>query len=101
MSNKTFNPIRAIVDSMKVKPNPNKTTIALSIGELETLDREAGIVPPTPILMGWLERMEVEGGSEHWAWKINLLAVLFFSPHEKGTLQCLETCLQILKLPKQ
>ena len=101
MSNKTFNPIRAIVDSMKVKPNPNKTTIALSIGELETLDREAGIVPPTPILMGWLERMEVEGGSEHWAWKINLLAVLFFSPHEKGTLQCLETCLQSLKLPKQ
>uniref|UniRef100_A0A8C0I334 Tyrosine aminotransferase n=1 Tax=Balaenoptera musculus TaxID=9771 RepID=A0A8C0I334_BALMU len=33
MSNKTFNPIRAIVDSMKVKPNPNKTTIALSIGD--------------------------------------------------------------------
>ncbi|EPY81976.1 tyrosine aminotransferase [Camelus ferus] len=33
MSNKTFNPIRAIVDSMKVQPNPNKTTIALSIGD--------------------------------------------------------------------
>lgn len=37
MSNKTFNPIRTIVDSMKVKPNPNKTMIALSIGELGTL----------------------------------------------------------------
>ncbi|KAI4534396.1 hypothetical protein MG293_015256 [Ovis ammon polii] len=33
MSNKTFNPIRAIVDNMKVKPNPNKTMIALSIGD--------------------------------------------------------------------
>ncbi|XP_049642366.1 tyrosine aminotransferase [Suncus etruscus] len=33
MANKTFNPIRAIVDTMKVKPNPNKTTISLSIGD--------------------------------------------------------------------
>lgn len=33
MSNKTFNPIRTIVDSMKVKPNPDKAMIALSIGE--------------------------------------------------------------------
>lgn len=38
MSNNTFNPIRAIVDSMKVKPNPDKTMISLSIGELGTLD---------------------------------------------------------------
>lgn len=34
MANNTFNPIRAIVDSMKVKPNPDKTMISLSIGEL-------------------------------------------------------------------
>ncbi|XP_072492613.1 tyrosine aminotransferase [Notamacropus eugenii] len=33
MSKKTFNPIRAIVESMKVKPNPNKTMISLSIGD--------------------------------------------------------------------
>ncbi|XP_036604820.1 tyrosine aminotransferase [Trichosurus vulpecula] len=33
MSKKTFNPIRAIVDSMKVEPNPNKTMISLSIGD--------------------------------------------------------------------
>ncbi|KAL6073802.1 hypothetical protein STEG23_033654, partial [Scotinomys teguina] len=33
MSNNTFNPIRAIVDNMKVKPNPNKTVISLSIGD--------------------------------------------------------------------
>ncbi|XP_028666005.1 tyrosine aminotransferase isoform X2 [Erpetoichthys calabaricus] len=32
MSNKTFNPIRAIVDSMKIEPNPNKSMIRLSIG---------------------------------------------------------------------
>jgi hypothetical protein len=38
MSNKTFNPIRAIVDNMKVKPNPNKTVISLSIGEFGPLD---------------------------------------------------------------
>lgn len=96
MSNKTFNPIRAIVDNMKVKPNPNKTMIALSIGELSTLNQEPGIVPLTPILMGWAERMEVEGGFGYWAWKNNLLVVL-----EKGTLLYLETCRQILKLPKQ
>ncbi|XP_021112393.1 tyrosine aminotransferase isoform X2 [Heterocephalus glaber] len=33
MSIRTFNPIRAIVDSMKVKPNPKKTMISLSIGD--------------------------------------------------------------------
>ncbi|XP_028666003.1 tyrosine aminotransferase isoform X1 [Erpetoichthys calabaricus] len=33
MSNKTFNPIRAIVDSMKIEPNPNKSMIRLSIGD--------------------------------------------------------------------
>lgn len=38
MSNNTFNPIRAIVDNMKVKPNPNKTVISLSIGEFGPLD---------------------------------------------------------------
>lgn len=54
MSNKTFNPIRAIVDNMKVKPNPNKTMIALSIGELSTLNQEAGIVPLTP--SSWVGR---------------------------------------------
>lgn len=29
----TFNPIRAIVDTMKVQPNPDKKMIALSIGK--------------------------------------------------------------------
>ncbi|KAM4834038.1 tyrosine aminotransferase isoform 1-T3 [Thomomys bottae] len=33
MANKTFNPIRAIVDSVKVEPNPNKAMISLSIGD--------------------------------------------------------------------
>nr|XP_025039548.1 tyrosine aminotransferase [Pelodiscus sinensis] len=33
MSKKTFNPIRAIVDSMKVEPNPNKPMISLSLGD--------------------------------------------------------------------
>ncbi|PIO32536.1 hypothetical protein AB205_0192350 [Aquarana catesbeiana] len=33
MSKKTFNPIRAIVDTMKATPNPNKPMIALSIGD--------------------------------------------------------------------
>lgn len=84
MSNKTFNPIRAIVDNMKVKPNPNKTMIALSIGELGTLDRGAVVVPLIPILTGWLEKMGVEGESEHWAWKSNLLVALLFPPMKRG-----------------
>ncbi|XP_040265060.1 tyrosine aminotransferase [Bufo bufo] len=33
MSKKTFNPIRAIVDTMKARPNPDKPMIALSIGD--------------------------------------------------------------------
>lgn len=33
MANNTLNPIRAIVDSMKLTPNPDKPMIALSIGK--------------------------------------------------------------------
>ncbi len=33
MSKKTINPIRAIVDGMKLTPNPEKPMIALSIGK--------------------------------------------------------------------
>lgn len=33
MANNTLNPIRAIVDGMKLTPNPDKPMIALSIGE--------------------------------------------------------------------
>ncbi|XP_052653461.1 tyrosine aminotransferase isoform X2 [Harpia harpyja] len=33
MSKKTFNPVRAIVDSMKVEPNPKKAMISLSLGD--------------------------------------------------------------------
>lgn len=33
MANNTLNPIRAIVDGMKLTPNPEKPMIALSIGE--------------------------------------------------------------------
>lgn len=32
MANNTLNPIRAIVDGMKLTPNPDKPMIALSIG---------------------------------------------------------------------
>lgn len=48
MSNKTFNPIRTIVDGMKVKPNPNKTMISLSIGELGIPDWGGGHCSPHP-----------------------------------------------------
>ncbi|XP_060693868.1 tyrosine aminotransferase [Hemiscyllium ocellatum] len=33
MSKRTFNPIRAIVDNMRIEPNPNKAMISLSIGD--------------------------------------------------------------------
>ena len=32
-SKSTFNPIRSIVDSMKIEPHPDKHMIALSIGK--------------------------------------------------------------------
>lgn len=51
MSNNTFNPIRAIVDNMKVKPNPNKTVISLSIGEFGPLD--GGLALPTHLPSSW------------------------------------------------
>ena len=37
MANNTLNPIRAIVDGMKLTPNPDKSMIALSIGERVSL----------------------------------------------------------------
>lgn len=51
MSNKTFNPIRAIVDNMKVKPNPNKTVISLSIGKFGPLGE--GLALPTHLPSFW------------------------------------------------
>lgn len=88
MSNNTFNPIRAIVDNMKVKPNPNKTVISLSIGEFGPLDEGLS-------LGCWEERrgdpnmgMSTLGGS------------FAFLSHEQVTLLSLETCLQTLKLRK-
>ena len=33
MSKKTFNPIRNIVETMNLKPNPDKQMISLSIGD--------------------------------------------------------------------
>lgn len=41
MANNTLNPIRAIVDGMKLTPNQDKPMIALSIGE-EDVDESAG-----------------------------------------------------------
>ena len=35
MSMRTHNPIRAVVDSMKLDPNPDKEVIALSIGKVK------------------------------------------------------------------
>ena len=37
MAKNTLNPIRKIVDEMKLTPNPNKEMIALSIGMLENI----------------------------------------------------------------
>lgn len=65
MANKTFNPIRAIVDNMKVKPNPNKTMISLSIGELGDTTEGLSLSPSTLMLTGWLERMGVGGESKY------------------------------------
>lgn len=42
MSKKTFNPVRAIVDSMKVEPNPKKAMISLSLGEHSAVAEASG-----------------------------------------------------------
>ena len=34
MAKRTFNPIRSIVDHMKIVPNPNKEMIKLSLGRI-------------------------------------------------------------------
>uniref|UniRef100_A0A9L0J8I7 Tyrosine aminotransferase n=1 Tax=Equus asinus TaxID=9793 RepID=A0A9L0J8I7_EQUAS len=107
MSNKTFNPIRAIVDNMKVKPNPNKTMIALSIGELGTLDRGAVVIPLIPILTGWLEKMGVEG----YLSSREEIASYYHHPEApleakdviltSGCSQAIELCLAVLANPGQ
>ncbi|CAL1549119.1 unnamed protein product, partial [Lymnaea stagnalis] len=33
MADKTFNPIRSVVDTMTIEPHPDKTMITLSLGE--------------------------------------------------------------------
>ena len=39
MAKNTLNPIRRIVDGMKMTPNPEKEMISLSIGQLSSLDQ--------------------------------------------------------------
>lgn len=63
MANRTYNPIRAIVDSMKMEPNPEKTTIPLSIGELRTLGWRWSLFPSSP--PSW-------AGWRRWDWRVNL-----------------------------
>lgn len=60
MSNRTFNPIRAIVDNMKVKPNPSKAMISLSIGELGVTQRKVSCDLPC----GWVEKVAAAGRLE-------------------------------------
>uniref|UniRef100_A0A8C4LZL9 Tyrosine aminotransferase n=1 Tax=Equus asinus TaxID=9793 RepID=A0A8C4LZL9_EQUAS len=90
MSNKTFNPIRAIVDNMKVKPNPNKTMIALSIGELGTLDRGA----VTAVDSG---REEIASYYHHPEAPLEAKDVILTS----GCSQAIELCLAVLANPGQ
>ena len=42
MASNTFNPIRRIVDGMKLTPHPDKEMIALSIGRCRLVGRERG-----------------------------------------------------------
>jgi len=42
MSKRTFNPVRNIVDSMKVEPNPKKSMISLSLGEHSAVAEASG-----------------------------------------------------------
>ena len=44
MASNTFNPIRRIVDGMKLTPHPDKEMIALSIGRCRLVGRGVGEV---------------------------------------------------------
>ncbi|EDL92523.1 tyrosine aminotransferase, isoform CRA_d [Rattus norvegicus] len=72
MSNKTFNPIRAIVDNMKVQPNPNKTVISLSIGDptvfgnLPGCSEEHPSANPSGVLSRHVKLPQVQCGPLLW-----------------------------------
>ena len=84
MAKKTFNPIRAIVDNMKVKPNPNKTMISLSIGELGTLLRGCHCPPLLSCSQaGWRRwQLGVSLSTEHG--RITSWLLLCFPPIKRG-----------------
>jgi hypothetical protein len=47
LSKKTFNPIRNIVETMNLKPNPDKAMITLSIGDPTVFGNLVGLVYET------------------------------------------------------
>jgi hypothetical protein len=47
---KTHNPIRAIVDGMKIQPNPDKRMIALSLGQFQSFLTHPKYIPRNQLL---------------------------------------------------
>ncbi|KAM4801318.1 tyrosine aminotransferase isoform X2 [Urocitellus parryii] len=113
MSDKTFNPIRAIVDSMKVKPNPNKAMISLSIGDPTVF----GNLPTDPEVTQAMKDALDSGKYNGYAPSIGYLSSLeevasyFHCPEApleakdviltSGCSQAIELCLAVLANPGQ
>nr|AHM92281.1 tyrosine aminotransferase [Eonycteris spelaea] len=113
MANRTYNPIRAIVDSMKMEPNPDKTTIALSIGDPTLF----GNLPTDPEIIQALKDALDSGKYNGYAPSIGYLSsreeVASYYHHPKAPLeakdviltcgcsQAIELCLTVLANPGQ
>ncbi|XP_039707732.1 tyrosine aminotransferase isoform X1 [Pteropus medius] len=113
MANRTYNPIRAIVDSMKMEPNPDKTTIPLSIGD-PTL---CGNLPTDPEIIKALKDALDSGKYNGYAPSIGYLssreeiASYYHRPEApleakdviltSGCSQAIELCLAVLANPGQ
>ncbi|KAM8775618.1 tyrosine aminotransferase [Rhynchonycteris naso] len=113
MSRNTFNPIRAIVDSMKVKPNPDKTMITLSIGDPTVF----GNLPTDPEIIQAMKDALDSGKCNGYAPSIGFLSsreqiASYYSCPEapleakdviltSGCSQAIELCLSVLANPGQ
>ncbi|XP_016019997.1 tyrosine aminotransferase [Rousettus aegyptiacus] len=113
MANRTYNPIRAIVDNMKLEPNPDKPTISLSLGDPTLF----GNLPTDPEITQALKDALDSGKYNGYAPSIGYLSsreeIASYYHHPKAPLeakdviltcgcsQAIELCLAVLANPGQ
>nr|AHM92294.1 tyrosine aminotransferase [Rousettus leschenaultii] len=113
MANRTYNPIRAIVDNMKLEPNPDKPMISLSLGDPTLF----GNLPTDPEIIQALKDALDSGKYNGYAPSIGYLSsreeIASYYHHPKAPLeakdviltcgcsQAIELCLAVLANPGQ